>query len=80
MKIILGLKFIYTHVVVEAVPSSISSAWYTFLTDVKGRAAKQTPPPHHPRLPFSPQQEGVRVVVIKIIEFNSICGSSSLFF
>ena len=78
MKIILGLKFIYTHVVVEAVPSSISSAWYTFLTDVKGRAAKQ--PPHPPRLPFSPQQEGVRVVVIKIIEFNSICGSSSLFF
>ena len=43
MKIILGLKFIYTHVVVEAVPSSISSAWYTFLTDVKGRAAN--PPP-----------------------------------
>ena len=43
MKIILGLKFIYTRVVVEAVPSSISSAWYTFLTDVKGRAAN---PPH----------------------------------
>ena len=48
MKIILGLKFIYTHVVVEAVPSSISSAWYTFLTDVKGRAAKQPPPPPTP--------------------------------
>ena len=51
MKIILGLKFIYTHVVVEAVPSSISSAWYTFLTDVKGRAANPPPPlPHYPFL------------------------------
>ena len=73
MKIILGLKFIYTHVVVEAVPSSISSAWYTFLTDVKGRAAN--PPPPSPPLPFSPRQEGVGVVVIRIIEFNAICGS-----
>ena len=77
MKIILGLKFIYTHVVVEAVPSSISSAWYTFLTDVKGRAANPPPPPP---LPFSPRQEGVGVVVIRIIEFNAICGRSSLFF
>lgn len=51
MKIILGLKFIYTHVVVEAVPSSISSAWYTFLTDVKGRAAN--PPPLSPTTLFS---------------------------
>ena len=50
MKIILGLKFIYTHVVVEAVPSSISSAWYTFLTDVKGRAANPPPLPHYPFL------------------------------
>ena len=79
MKIILGLKFIYTHVVVEAVPSSISSAWYTFLTDVKGRAANP-PPPLSPPLPFSPRQEGVGVVVVRIIEFNAICGRSSLFF
>lgn len=50
MKIILGLKFIYNHVAVEAVPSSISSAWYTFLMDVNGRAAKDTPPP--PIYPF----------------------------
>ena len=52
MKIILGLKFIYTHVVVEAVPSSISSAWYTFLTDVKCRAAKHPPPHTPPDYPF----------------------------
>lgn len=55
MKIILGLKFIYNHVAVEAVPSSISSAWYAFLMDVNGRAAKDPPPP----LPFSPWQERV---------------------
>ena len=58
MKIILGLKFIYTHVVVEAVPSSISSAWYTFLTDVKGRAANPPPPP----LPHYPFLHGKRVL------------------
>lgn len=77
MKIILGLKFIYNHVVVEAVPSSISSAWYTFLMDVNGRAAKDPPPP---TTLFSMAREGVGVVVIKIIEFNSVCSSSILFF
>lgn len=50
MKIILGLKFIYNHVAVEAVPSSISSAWYAFLMDVNGRATKDPPPPHYPFL------------------------------
>ena len=49
MKIILGLKFIYTHVVVEAVPSSISSVYLS--TDVKVRAANPPPPlPHYPFL------------------------------
>ena len=60
MKIILGLKFIYTRVVVEAVPSSISSAWYTFLTDVKGWAA--TPPPPLSPLPHYPFLHGKRVL------------------